>query len=176
MRCEQAGEMMSARMDGRLDSTKAAHLERHAAACNECQAEWHKLESLDRLLASAPMAPAPARLRVQVMARLSRREQARRAIVGGTTLALGTLALTLLLLAPVIPGLLGAGGMLPVLARVGPETITQVLALLGTTGRTMLVLVESLAVPVAVVGLCGLATALMLNALCIQAVRRLRAR
>jgi hypothetical protein len=42
-------------------------------------------------------------------------------------------------------------------------------------GRTMLVLVESFAVPLALVGLCGLLAALMLNGLCIRAVRRLRA-
>jgi len=166
---------MSARLDGRLDSTEIVLLEEHLAGCSTCQAGWRRLQALDDLLASAPMACAPARLRVQVMARLIRRERARRAIIGSTALALGTVALTLLALAPVLLYLLDVMGIAPALISGGPETIAQLLALLGTACRALLVLVEKFAAPLAFLGLCGLALALALNGLWIGAVRRLRA-
>jgi predicted anti-sigma-YlaC factor YlaD len=175
MRCEQAGEMMSAWLDGRLASAEVALLEEHRAGCRVCQAEWRRLQALDRVLASAPMASAPTSLRALILARLSRREQARRAIVGGTTLALGTVALVLLALAPIILGLLDAAGIAPALISGGPQTMAQLLALLGTVGRTLLVMAENFALPLAFLSLFSLAIALALNRLWIGAVRRLRA-
>ncbi len=174
MRCKQASQMMSARLDGRLESAEVTLLENHLSACSVCQAEWRGLQELDLLFASAPVVQAPVRVRVQVMTRLARRDQARRAIVGGTTLALGTIALMLLALTPVLLSLLGATGILPALLSGGPETIVQLLAFLGTMGRALLVLAEKLVVPLAFMGLCGLAMAVMLNGLWIGAVRRLR--
>ena len=175
MRCERAGEMMSARLDGRLDSMEATLLEEHLARCNACQAKWRRLHALDGLLTSAPMVHAPVNLRVQVMVRLSRRERARRAIIGGTALALGTVALALLALAPAILGLLDAAGITPALVSGGPETIVQLLVSLEVAGRALLVLAEKFAAPLAFLGLCGLAMALVLNGLWIGTVRRLRA-
>jgi predicted anti-sigma-YlaC factor YlaD len=174
MRCEQASMMMSARLDSRLGSREVALLEEHLAGCPACQAEWHKLQALDHLLASAPMVPAPVRLRVLVSARLSRREQARRAIVGGTALALGTIALALLALAPIFLGLLDATGIAPALVSGGPQTIAQLRALLGTMGRTLLVVAEQFAIPLALLSLFSLASAVALNRLWMGAVRRLR--
>jgi predicted anti-sigma-YlaC factor YlaD len=167
--------MMSARLDGRLDRTEIALLEGHLAGCSACRAEWHRLRALDGLLTSAPMVRAPVRLRVQVMVRLSRRERARRAIIGGAALALGTVALALLALAPALLGLLDATGIAPVLISAGPETIAQLLALLGAACRALLVLVEKFAVPLAFLGLCSLALVMALNSLWIGAVRRVRA-
>jgi len=175
MRCEQAGKMMSARLDGRLDSTEVTLLEDHLVECGACQAEWHRLQALDGLLASAPMVRAPVRLRVQVMARLSRREKARRAIIGGTALTLGTVALALLALAPLLLGLLDVTGIAPALISGGPETIAQLLAVMGTVGRALLVLAEKFAAPLAFLGLFSLTLALALNRLWIGAVRYLRA-
>jgi anti-sigma factor RsiW len=172
MRCEQAGVMMSERLDGRLDGTEIALLEEHLDGCSACQAEWRKLQALDLFLASAPMMPAPVRVRVGVMTRLSRRDQARRAIIGGTTLTLGTVTLALLALAPVLVDLLAATGIAPALVSGGPATITQLLGLMGATGRTLLVLTEKLAIPLAVLSLGGLAIALALNGLLVRAVRR----
>lgn len=175
MRCEQAGEMMSARLDGRLDSTEIALQEDHLATCGACRAEWRRLRALDRLLTSAPMMRAPVRLRVQVMARLNRRERARRAIIGSTALALGTVALALLVLAPVLLGLLDVMGLAPALVSGGPETAAQLLAFLGALGRVLLVLAQQFAVPLAFLSLCSLVMALALNGLWISAVRRSRA-
>ncbi len=174
IRCEQTGEMMSARLDGRLGGTEIALLEDHLAACSVCQAEWRGLQALDRVLVSAQTVRAPVHLRVQVMARLSRREQARRAIIGGTALALGTVALALLVLAPIFVGLLDVMGIAPVLISGGPETVTHLLALLGALGRALLVMVETFAVPLAFLGLFGLMITLALNGLWIGAMHRLR--
>jgi len=171
MRCEQADQMMSARLDGRLDHTTAGLLDDHLATCRACRAEWRRLQALDRLLTSAPMAQAPVRLRVQVMTRLNRREQARRAIIGGTALALGTVALALLALAPLLVGLLDAAGIAPALISAGPQTLAQLLVSLGTTGRAFLLLIEKFAVPLAFLGTCSLALALALNSLWVKAVR-----
>ena len=174
MHCEQAGEMMSARLDGHLADAEIALLEDHMARCSVCQTEWYRLQALDRLLASAPMVRAPVRLRVLVSARLSRREQARRAIIGGTALALGTVALALLALAPILLGLLDATGVAPALLSGGPETMVQLLAFLGTMGRALLVVADKFAIPLALLSLFGLAIALALNRLWVGAVRRLR--
>jgi hypothetical protein len=109
---------------------------------------------------------------VLVLARLSRREQARRAIIGGTALALGTVALALLALAPILLGLLDATGIAPALVSGGPQTVAQLRALLGTAGRTLLVMAENFAIPLALLSLFSLAVALALNRLWIGAVRR----
>jgi predicted anti-sigma-YlaC factor YlaD len=179
MRCEQASEMMSARLDGRFEienrSAAIALLEDHLTACSACQAEWRRLQALDSLLGAAPMVHPPVRLRVQVMARLGRRDQARRAIIGGTALTLGTVALALLALAPALLGLLNVTGIAPALVSGGPATVTQVLTFLGAIGRALLVLIEKFAAPLAAVGVCSLAIALALNNLWIGAVHRLRA-
>jgi len=175
MRCEQASEMMSARLDGCIDRAEIALLEEHMAGCVACRDEWLRLQMLDSLLASAPMVEAPVRLRVRVMTRLSRRDQARRAVIGGTALTLGTVALALLALAPPLLELLGATGIAPALISGGPTTVAHVISLMEAVCRTMLVLVEKFAPGLAFLGLCSLALAMALNRLWIGAVRRLRA-
>ncbi len=174
MDCKQATEMMVARLDGHLDDGSTVLLEAHIGACCSCQAEWRSLQRLDDLLTTAPMVRSPVRLRVQVMTRLQRREQARRAIVGSTTLALGTITLMLLLLAPVLLDLLRMVGIAPTLLSAGPETVVQLLALMRTMGRALLVLLETFVTPLAALSLCSLALALALSRLWTGAVSRLR--
>ena len=174
MNCKQASKMMSTRLDGRLDNTEIALLEDHLTGCSACQTEWRSLQVLDSLLLSASMVQPPVRMRVQVMTRLSRRDQARRAIIGGTALTLGTVALALLALAPSIFGLLNATGIAPALIAGGPETVVQLMTFVGTIGRALLVLMEKFALPLASIGMCSLIIALALNSLWMSAVRRLR--
>ncbi len=175
MRCKQAGQMMSERLDDRLDSADSALLDEHIAACGACQAEWRSLQALDTLFSSAPMAQPPLRVRVQVMTRLARRDQARRAVAGGATLMLGTVSLALLALAPIFLGFLDATGILPTLISGGPPTVVQLLAFLGSAGRVLLALTKTAAVPLAFLSLCGLTMTLVLNGLWIGALRRVRA-
>jgi anti-sigma factor (TIGR02949 family) len=174
MRCEQAGEMMSARLDGTLDRTGFARLEDHLATCSACRVEWQRMQAVDRLFRSASTRQAPLGLRTQVMARIDRREQARRAIVGGLTLALGTATLALLLLAPFALDLLNNLGIAPTLLVGGLETAAQFLVLIDALGRTVLVLMDQFALPLAVLSLGSLIVALALNGLWIRTVRRLR--
>ena len=174
MRCEQVGEMMSVRLDGCLGNMDIAILDDHLATCSMCRAEWHRMQALDHLLAAAPMMRAPLRLRMQVTVRIRRREQARRKIIGGATLVLGTVALALLVLAPLPLGLLKTLGIAPALISGGPETIAQLLTLLGALSHTLLVLAELFAVPLAFLCLGSLMAALALNGLWIGTMRRLR--
>ena len=175
MHCKQASEMMSVRLDGRLDDADSALLDEHVARCEECQAEWQRVQALDRLLSSAPMVQAPVRVRVQVMIRLERRDKARRALIGGTALTLGTVALAVLAVTPLLLGLLNVTGIAPALIHGGPKTVSHLVGYGGTMGRTCLGMVENLIIPLAAVGLCGLVSALVLNGIWIGAMRRLRA-
>jgi predicted anti-sigma-YlaC factor YlaD len=174
MQCKQASEMMSMRLDGRLGSKEAALLDAHLAECKVCQAEWQSLQALDSLLASTAAIEAPVRVRVQVMTRLERRDKARRAIIGGTMLTLGTVALALLLMAPALLGLLQATGIAPALIRGGPTTLLHLLGAGETLGRTYIGLIGSLIIPLVILGLCGITSALALNGLWIGALHRLR--
>jgi predicted anti-sigma-YlaC factor YlaD len=175
MQCKQASEMMSLQLDGRLGDTEVPLLDAHLAECEACRAEWQSLQALDSLLASAVTMEAPVRVRVQVMTRLERRDKARRAIIGGTALTLGTVALALLLMAPVLLGLLDAVGIAPALIRGGPTTLLHLLGAGETLGRTYIGLIGSLIIPLVILGLCGMTSALALNGLWIGAMRRLRA-
>jgi len=166
--------MMSARLDGRLDGNETALLEAHLAGCNACQAEWHKMQALDKLLSSASMVEAPVRVRVHVMTRLGRRDQARRAIIGGTTLTLGTVALALLVVAPVLLGLLNVTSIVPALIYGGPETLSSLLGVGQVMGHTYAGLAVKLVVPLAVLSLCGLTAMLVLNGIWVGAMHRLR--
>ena len=175
MQCKQASEMMSVRLDGRIDEKDSALLDEHLSQCQACQTQWQKLQALDRLLAAAPMVQSPVRVRVQVMTRLERRDQARRAIIGGTMLTLGTVALSLLLIAPVLFGLLNATGIAPVLIYGGPQALSHLLAVGENLGGTLVRLIGQLAIPLAILALCGVVSTLTLNGLWIGAMRRLRA-
>lgn len=174
MNCKLASKMLSMRLDDLLTAEESTLLEDHLAGCGACQAEWHSLQALDSLLGSASLVQPPVRLRVQVMARLSRREQARRAIIGGTALTLGTVTLALLALAPALFSLLNTAGIAPALISGGPETVAQLMTFLCTMGRALWVLVEKFALPLASLGMCSLVMALALNSLWMGAVRRLR--
>ena len=163
---------MSGRLDSRLDEEEDAALEAHLAECGPCQTEWARLQQLDRLLSSAQMMPAPPNLRVQVLSRLTRRDDARRGVIGGLTLALGTVALVLLLAGPAVSSLLTALGVAPALVIGGPETISSVFPLLGVMLRTAVVLAKTFSIPLAVLGLCGVTMTFAMNGIWIGMLRR----
>lgn len=175
MRCKQASEMMSLQLDGRLAGEQVARLEEHLATCRACQVERRQLRAVDRLFSAAPMAQAPVNVRVQVMTRLARRSQARRAIVGGAALTLGTVALAFVVLAPVGLSLLEATGLMPALARGGPATLSHLSLFWNAASRTLAAMARTFAIPLALVSLCGVGVAVVLNGLWIGAARYLRA-
>lgn len=173
MHCKQASHLMAARLDGRLDQAEATKLDEHLAMCGMCRAEWQSMSALDQLFKSASSRSAPAYLRAQVMTRIHRREQVRRGILGGLALALGATAVALLAFVPVALDLLQNVGIGPTLVIGGVETIIQLLALVDALSRTLFVLLEQFAGPLAILGLASLVVALALNGLWVVTMRRL---
>jgi hypothetical protein len=108
------------------------------------------------------------------MSRIERREQARRAIFGGVALVIGAATLALLVLMPFALGLLDNLGIGPALVAGGLETITQLLVLFEVLSRTLLILLNQFAVPLAILGAVSLLMALMLNGLWLVTIRKLR--
>lgn len=161
MYCEQAGEMMSEWLDGRLEEARYVALGTHLAECGACAGELQALQALDRLLAAAPRAAAPPQLQARVMARLERRTRVQQAAAGALVLGLGALALVLLMLVPLVVWLLGTGSLLPALWRSGPQALGQLVALVETAGRVLWLLLRNLAAPLAALSTCALALLLL---------------
>jgi predicted anti-sigma-YlaC factor YlaD len=166
--------MLSARLDGRLIGVVGDALDDHLAACSACRGERDALLSVDELLEAAPMAAAPDRLRIRVLARLEHRERARQTLVGGVALAVGTIALALLTVAPMLLGLTTVGSLLPVWEGGGRDALELVVSLVGTAARTGAVLLRAFALPVTAVAICVMFFAVMANGLWIGALYRLR--
>lgn len=173
MRCEEARRMISARLDSCLDPSERLRLEHHLASCTACRVEWERMEALDQLFRSAAMEEAPSRLHIRVTSRIQRREQARRAVIGGFTLMAGAATLALLLVLPLALGLLGNLGIGPALIRGGLETFTQLLALFDALSRTFFVLLDQFALPLAILSAGCLLIAAVLNGIWIVLVRKL---
>ncbi len=174
MRCKQASHLMAARLDGHLDQAEILELEDHLAACRTCRAEWQRMSAVDQLFKSAPSRSAPAHLHAQVMTRIHRRDQARRAIVGGLALALGATAVALLAFVPLALEVVENAGIAPALLVGGIETVTQLVVILNALSRALCVLLDQFAGPLAILSLGSLLTALALNGLWILTMRRLR--
>lgn len=173
MRCRQARDLMAARLDDDLVHEKLVELEEHLVTCSACQAEWQSLCAVDQLLRSAPSRLAPIHLHAQIMARIDRREEARRAVVGGLALALGATAVALLTLIPTALRLLENLGVAPTLLIGGVGTVAQLLTLVDALSRTALVLLDQFSMPLMVLGLGSLVAALALNGLWIATMRKL---
>jgi predicted anti-sigma-YlaC factor YlaD len=174
MRCEQIGEMMSARLDERLTTIEDQALGGHLVLCSSCRGEWEALSAVDRFLSAAPVVAAPMDLHVRVLARLERRKRVRQALIGGSALSLGTLLLALLTFSPVVGWLVGAGSLLPMWRAGGPQAIGQVVSWLATAARTGAVLLRAFALPIVGVAACIVVLAGILNGLWIGALYRLQ--
>jgi len=57
--CEEAAEMLSAKIDGELDKSEAAILAKHLESCGDCRGLKERFHAVDRLVAGAPPAPGP---------------------------------------------------------------------------------------------------------------------
>jgi anti-sigma factor RsiW len=53
--CDQAGQLISLRLDGELSELECLALERHLAACASCRRQAEELEGISRLLRAAPL-------------------------------------------------------------------------------------------------------------------------
>jgi len=172
MLCEDAQYMMSARLDGELPEAEMEGLDAHLRACRTCESQWQRFRALDSLLREIPMERSPNRVRIGVMQRLERSQKAHQALLGGTALTLGTLALAGILLAPLLMGLLEATGVAPALFSGGLTTIEQLIGVGETLGRAFFTLLEQLVLPLAFLSLCGLILAVAFNRLWVKAVQR----
>ena len=76
MECRKIQEYFSAYLDGELPEVKAELVSRHLAACPRCRQEYQTWERLWDTLAAEP-APAPADLKVRVLARHRERQPSR---------------------------------------------------------------------------------------------------
>ncbi|MCX7681470.1 MAG: zf-HC2 domain-containing protein [Anaerolineae bacterium] len=165
MDCRQAIELMQDRLDGLSGTDSTLMLEEHLAGCARCQSEWHRLQMLDRLFASAQMVPAPPYLRVQVMARLEQRDRTKRMALACAALALGAVTLALLVFVPAFFTCLSTAGATTALLSGGPATLGQLLNLAKTLGRITPLVVGALASPVAAISLCSVLVALGMSRL-----------
>ncbi len=172
MRCEEADKMMSRRLDGCLCEMAQLELDDHLRMCADCRARWQKLEVVDRLFHTAPMAMAPADLHVRVMTRLERhRHRTSRAIIGSLGLALGTIALASLVLPGAIRSLLEPLGIIPALVSAGPVMVSRGISFLNTLGRALVISIGPLTLPLTLLFLACTLMALALNGLWIRVLR-----
>lgn len=174
MRCEEVGEMMSARLDERLTRLEDEALGGHLASCRSCRREWEALSSVDHFLNAVSVVAAPSDLRAMVLARLERTRRVRQALIGGTALSLGALVLALLTFSPIVAWLIGAGSLLPMWRAGGPQALGQVVSLLGTAARTGAVLLRAFALPLVGVAAVAVVFAAVLNGLWLGALHRLQ--
>lgn len=173
MNCQQVSENLSLSFNGRLSEAVRAEMEAHLASCTRCLAEWEAFRAVDRVLASAPVVAPPPGLPARVTVRIARREAVRCAFVGAVLLALGTVALGALLLAPALLDFVGLSRAAPALLDAGLRLVAQLLAVVGTLGRTASVLADALApVLLPVLSSC-LMIAVGLGMLWLRTVRRL---
>jgi anti-sigma factor RsiW len=161
-------------VDSQIDPEADRALERHLESCDACRLEWQKMRALDNLFRSATVRPAPPHVRARVVHRIERRGQARRAVVGGITLALGTSALAVLMIIPIVWSLFGSLGAAPALLAGAGETVAQLLILFTGVTRVLVALLDRFALPFAALALGSLFAALVLNGLWIATLRRLR--
>jgi anti-sigma factor RsiW len=72
MKCPEALEHLSARLDGELAPEVLALVDRHLESCAGCRRELAQLEALEQALAGLPRPAVPAGLAEKVQARLRR--------------------------------------------------------------------------------------------------------
>ncbi|MDI7274980.1 MAG: zf-HC2 domain-containing protein [Anaerolineae bacterium] len=120
MRCHDAHEWMSLRLDRRLAPPEEEQLDSHLQSCPACALDWRRWQELDDLLGAAPLAAPPEHLAELVMQRLRGRPRMRE--VGGSlaVMGLGLVVLAGVVLLPFIcwlyltvPAALGARELLP---------------------------------------------------------------
>lgn len=70
--------LMSVILDGEAAPAEVRQLETHLAGCASCAAIWAQWQALDKRLAAAPWAPAPADLAAKVAVRLAERDAKKR--------------------------------------------------------------------------------------------------
>ena len=82
-------------LEGAVEPSEAARIDRHLAGCVDCQALVASFEALSQALSALPLADPPADFTVGVMARIDEREEAHAAERKVTLAVLGAVAVAL---------------------------------------------------------------------------------
>jgi len=72
MRCHEASEWMSLRLDGLLDAQEKRMLDAHLGTCTSCRAEWERMSVACALFAQPAMVAPPGDMQSRIMTRVSR--------------------------------------------------------------------------------------------------------
>lgn len=73
MRCQEASELMSLRLDDQLEGDARERLEQHLDMCDSCAQLWEIMQRVERLLSRAPIVAPADGFTARVMARLPER-------------------------------------------------------------------------------------------------------
>ncbi len=161
MRCREASELMSLRLDNQLETGSGEQLDQHLASCDTCAQLWMAMRRAGMLLARAPMVEPAAGFTARVMARLPERPVPSSHVwLGILALVFGAMAATVLFIGSAVVTLvvdgqwgLEVGGLTRGLIGVSwfVEQIRAVVLGIWLTGR-----VVSRAIPPTVAMLLGL--------------------
>lgn len=174
MGCDRVLEWMMQELDGDLGSAQRVELETHLAGCASCQAEWGRLQELERLLRGAPAVHPVVGFVGRVLARVDRRRRLRRAALGGLALAGGAAVVTFLSIAPAVWTLPGVSGDLLTLWRGESLAVTRLVGAMATLLDSLRLTTGALALPAAPLLLCCVVLALMMGLLWLRLIQRLQ--
>jgi len=165
---------MMQELDGDLGSAQRVELETHLAGCASCQAEWDRLQELERLLKGAPAVRPSVGFVGRVLARVDRRRQFRQVVLGGLALAAGAAAVTFLSIAPAVWTLPSISGDLLTLWRGEGLAIIRLVGAAATLLRSLRLTTGALVLPAAPLLLCGVVVALTMALLWLRLIQRLQ--
>jgi len=144
MRCHEASEWMSLRLDGLLDAQEERMLDEHLSTCASCRAEWEQMSVACALFARPAMVAPPSDLEVRIMASVARYNVRvrllRRVLLGFLAVLIGGA----LMLAPVLETLQHTSHSASWLEG-AREAARVMLAAAGTLVQSLLVVVDSTA-------------------------------
>jgi anti-sigma factor RsiW len=174
MGCDRVLEWMMQELDGDLGSAQRVELEAHLAGCVRCQAEWGRLQELERLLKGVPTVRPSVGFMGRVLARVDRRRRFRQVALGGLALAAGAAAATFLSIAPAVWTLPGMSGDLLTLWRGESLAVTRLMGAAATLLDSLRLTTGALVLPAAPLLLCCVVLALMMGLLWLRLIQRLQ--
>ncbi len=136
MRCREASEMMSLRLDSELHPQEEQALLQHVLTCDSCRAEWEAIQRACALFRSPTFAAPPPDLSSKVMTRIRRHESQLAILRNGVVLLLGIVILTSfclsfwLMAAPPIESVLDNPPLVSAMATIVVGVVTTLVTLL----------------------------------------------
>lgn len=102
MRCPEASEAMSLRLDLDLSTQQEQAFQEHLVVCERCRSEWQMLQQMDALLAQVGFAIPSPLFTQKVMVKIQRRAAWLNALRAGAVFVLMLVILATLGIAPLI--------------------------------------------------------------------------